>query len=77
MAAKLQDYRDSLEHALNDKTKPWSKYFDKAEQKTGVNRVYLFAGTLGFYFTFIYIFSRSFDVLFCVVQVWSRSLVYI
>lgn len=77
MSAKLQDYKVSLERALNDKTKPWSKYLDAAEQRTGVNRLYLFAGTLVFYFTFIYIFSSSFDVLFCVVQVQWRSLVYI
>lgn len=78
MSAKFQDYKDSLERSLNDKAKPWTRYFELAEKKTGVNRVYLFVGTLRvFYFTFIYIFSSGFDVLFCVMQVWWRSLVYI
>lgn len=65
MASRLQEYKDTLDRSLNDKSKPWTKYFEIAEQKSGVNRVYIFVGTLVFYFTFIYIFSHGFDVLFC------------
>ncbi|KAJ0171905.1 hypothetical protein K1T71_012668 [Dendrolimus kikuchii] len=48
MAAKFQEYRDNLERILNDKSQPWTKYLEKAEQKTGVNRVYLFMGFVAF-----------------------------
>ncbi|KAF9795989.1 hypothetical protein SFRURICE_010086 [Spodoptera frugiperda] len=48
MSAKFQDYKDSLERSLNDKAKPWTRYFELAEKKTGVNRVYLFVGMVAF-----------------------------
>lgn len=44
MASKLQEYKDNIEQSLNDKSKPWTKYFELAEQKVGVNRVYIFLG---------------------------------
>lgn len=44
MSARIHEIRDTLERQLNDKSKPWTPYFDKAEQKTGVSRVYLFVG---------------------------------
>lgn len=49
MGSKLQEYKDTLERSLVDKSKPWTKYFDKAEQKTGVNRVYIFVGECTFF----------------------------
>lgn len=49
MASKLQEYKDTLERNLMDKSKPWTKFFEKAESKTGVNRVYLFVGKVDSY----------------------------
>ncbi|KAI5644672.1 TB2/DP1, HVA22 family domain-containing protein [Phthorimaea operculella] len=48
MSAKLQEYKATLERNLNDKGKPWTKYFDKFEAQTGVNRVYAFIGLVAF-----------------------------
>ncbi|KOB73099.1 Receptor expression enhancing protein isoform 2 [Operophtera brumata] len=48
MSAKLLEYKDTIENNLNDKSKPWTKYFEIAEQKTGVSRVYLFVGLVAF-----------------------------
>ncbi|XP_013195129.1 receptor expression-enhancing protein 5 isoform X2 [Amyelois transitella] len=48
MGSKIQEYKDTLERTLNDKSKPWVKYLDLAEQKSGVNRVYLFVGLVAF-----------------------------
>jgi hypothetical protein len=76
MGSKLQEYKEIIERNLVDKSKPWTKYFDRAEQKTGVNRVYLFVGESLTFSTFIYIHSSRFDVG-SFVQVWSRSPVYI
>lgn len=45
MAAKFQEYKENLELNLKDKSKPWTKYFDIAEQKTGADRLHLFIGT--------------------------------
>lgn len=63
MSLKLQEYKDTIEKNLRDRSKPWTKYFDLAEEKTGVSRVYLFVGesrlpdnlfiTLAVYLTFI------------------------
>lgn len=65
MTSKLQEYKASIERSLNDKNNPWAKYFEKAEQKTGVNRVYIFLGKFPFFLIqFIYIFSKLFDVYF-------------
>lgn len=83
MTTKLQEYKDTLERTLNDKSKPWTKFFEKAEAKTGVNRVYLFVGEQGFYFFFIsvvrylYLLAGRFDYFLVLLQDWWRSLVYI
>lgn len=53
MSAKLLEYKDTIERNLTDKSKPWTKYFEIAEQKSGVSRVYLFIGKFWFYSTFI------------------------
>lgn len=58
MSAKLIEYRDTLERQLNDKSKPWTKYFEKLEEKTGVSRLYIFLGEPRFFpIAFIYILS--------------------
>lgn len=57
MSARLQEYRDTIDRALHDKNKPWTKYFEKLEAQTNVNRVYLFIGKIFFSTTFIYILS--------------------
>lgn len=67
MTAKFQEYKDLIERNLTDKSKPWTKYFELAEQKTGVNRVYLFVGKVSFSrIAFIYILSENFNVYFVV-----------
>lgn len=48
MSIRLQEYRDAIEKSLKDRSKPWTRYFDIAESKTGVSRVYLFVGKFGF-----------------------------
>lgn len=49
MTSKLQEYKDTIERSLNDKNSPWAKYFEVAEKKTGVNRVYIFIGKFPFF----------------------------
>ncbi|XP_026316004.1 receptor expression-enhancing protein 5 isoform X2 [Hyposmocoma kahamanoa] len=48
MSARIQEYRDALDRALYDKSKPWTVYFEKLEAQTNVNRVYLFIGLVAF-----------------------------
>lgn len=40
--SRIEVIKESIEKALKDESKPWTKYFALAERKTGVNRVYLF-----------------------------------
>lgn len=42
-------FKNILEKDLKDDTKPWTKWLSIAEEKTGVNRVYLFGGKNQFY----------------------------
>jgi len=49
MAEKIEAIKVSLNQALNDKEKPWKKALDLAEEKSGVPRLYIFAGTAGFF----------------------------
>lgn len=44
MAERIEAIKVTLNQSLNDKEKPWKKFFDLAEQKSGVPRVYLLAG---------------------------------
>lgn len=44
MAERIEAIKVSLNQTLNDKEKPWKKALDLAEEKTGVPRLYLFAG---------------------------------
>jgi len=49
MAERIEAIKVSLNQTLNDKDKPWKKILDVAEEKSGVPRLYLFAGTAGFF----------------------------
>lgn len=49
MAARIQEVKDHLEKALHDKTKPWATALDIMEAKTGVDRMYIFIGTIAFF----------------------------
>ncbi|XP_060524022.1 receptor expression-enhancing protein 5 [Cylas formicarius] len=44
MAQKLGEFRDRLSRSLRDTNKPWTGLLAQAEQKTGVDRLYLFIG---------------------------------
>uniref|UniRef100_A0A1B6LC06 Receptor expression-enhancing protein n=1 Tax=Graphocephala atropunctata TaxID=36148 RepID=A0A1B6LC06_9HEMI len=48
MASKVAEYKDSIDKALHDNQKPWTGWLALAEEKTGVKRLYLFLGLLGF-----------------------------
>ncbi|XP_033337852.2 receptor expression-enhancing protein 5 isoform X1 [Megalopta genalis] len=53
--ARLAAVKDSLDKALHDESKLWTKYLAKVEKQTGVNRTYLFLGSavfLGIYLVF-------------------------
>lgn len=41
---KFQAVKSHLEKDLLDDKKPWSKYLKLAEEKSGVQRIYLFFG---------------------------------
>lgn len=59
MSAKFQEYKNSLEVTLKDKAKPWTKYFETAEAKTGVDRVYIFLGERSLsFFHHIYLYPQ-------------------
>ena len=42
--AKVAAVKDSLEKALRDDSKPWTKIFAAAEAKLGFDRLYIFLG---------------------------------
>lgn len=42
--ARIVAVKEYLEKALKDETKPWTKMFALAEEKTGVDRLYIFVG---------------------------------
>lgn len=44
MAEKIQAIKITLNESLNEKGKPWTKWLDLAEDKSGVPRVYLVLG---------------------------------
>ncbi|KAL7051239.1 hypothetical protein ACKWTF_004394 [Chironomus riparius] len=45
---KLDTYKQQLEKELSDDSKPWTKYFKMIEEKTNVNKIYIFGGLVGF-----------------------------
>jgi len=62
MAERIEAIKVSLNQTLNDKDKPWKKALDLAEEKTGVPRLYLFAGVAGF-FTLYLMFGAAAQLL--------------
>lgn len=42
--ARIVAVKEYLEKALKDESKPWTKVFAQAEEKTGVDRLYIFLG---------------------------------
>ncbi|XP_015435179.1 PREDICTED: receptor expression-enhancing protein 5 isoform X2 [Dufourea novaeangliae] len=53
--ARITAVKESLDKALHDESKFWVKYFVKVEKQTGVNRTYVFLGSvvvLGIYLVF-------------------------
>ncbi|KAJ8682385.1 hypothetical protein QAD02_018177 [Eretmocerus hayati] len=46
--ARVVAIKETLEKVLKDDSKPWTKYLALAEQKTGVDRIYLFVGGVAF-----------------------------
>lgn len=46
--ARIVAVKEYLEKALRDESKPWTKAFAQAEEKTGIDRLYIFLGLLTF-----------------------------
>ncbi|KAF7995479.1 hypothetical protein HCN44_006586 [Aphidius gifuensis] len=46
--ARIVAIKDTLEKALKDESKPWTKLFALAETKTGIDRFYVFLAAIGF-----------------------------
>jgi hypothetical protein len=44
MASKVADFRDKLEKTLSEEGRPWTPLLGKAEEKTGVKRLYIVLG---------------------------------
>lgn len=44
MANKIEEYKTMINKELTDKSKPWTKWFDLLEAKSGVPRLYAFIG---------------------------------
>lgn len=44
MAAKISEYKESIDTILHDTKKPWTGWLAVAEEKTGIKRIYLFGG---------------------------------
>lgn len=42
--ARIAAIKESLDKALRDESKFWTKYFAKVEKQTGVDRLYVFLG---------------------------------
>lgn len=47
--ARIVAIKETLEKALKDDSKPWTKYLVFAEQKTGLDRLYIFVGEFFFF----------------------------
>jgi len=46
--ARIVAIKETLEKVLKDDSKPWTRYFALAEQKTGVDRLYIFVASVLF-----------------------------
>ncbi|CAH1173750.1 unnamed protein product [Phaedon cochleariae] len=44
MAQKFNELRQQLDKSLHDSSKPWTPFLAQAEQKIGLDRVYIFIG---------------------------------
>jgi len=44
MGSKVADFRDKLEKTLSEEGRPWTPILGKAEEKTGVKRLYIVMG---------------------------------
>lgn len=44
--ARVVAVKEYLEKVLKDESKPWTKLYATAEEKTGIDRLYLFVGEL-------------------------------
>lgn len=42
--SRIEVIKESIEKTLKDENKPWAKLFAFAEEKTGINRLYIFVG---------------------------------
>ncbi|XP_045473541.1 receptor expression-enhancing protein 5 isoform X1 [Harmonia axyridis] len=47
MAGKILAIKDQVNESLHDTSKPWTKCFEEAEKKSGVDRLYIFVGVIG------------------------------
>ncbi|XP_059487221.1 receptor expression-enhancing protein 5 [Neocloeon triangulifer] len=57
MTARVNDFREKLEKTLSEEGRPWTPILGKAEEKTGVKRIYIVAGVfalIGLYLLFGY-----------------------
>lgn len=57
MAAKIAEYKETIDQALHDNQKPWTGWLALAEEKTGIKRLYLFIGELLDYSRRAYLFK--------------------
>lgn len=57
MAQKFNEIKGDIEKSLNDPSKPWTPIFAKAEESTGINRLYMFLGN----------YAHNSFVFFCVI----------
>lgn len=44
MGSKVADFREKLEKTLSEEGRPWTPILGKAEEKTGVKRLYIVLG---------------------------------
>ncbi|XP_044745548.1 receptor expression-enhancing protein 5 isoform X2 [Coccinella septempunctata] len=47
MAGKILAIKEQVNASLHDTNKPWTKCFEEAEKKSGVDRLYIFVGLIG------------------------------
>ena len=48
MSGKIMAIKESIEKALRDESKPWTRYLTLAEKKSQVDRLYIFFGEMLF-----------------------------
>lgn len=48
MASRVQEVKTCLDKSLRDASKPWTNTFSMLEEKTGVDRLYIFLGIVAF-----------------------------